>query len=204
MNPGSTGSLMIDGLLIVVIIAAIVSGWRQGGLSAFLGFVGVLLGGLVGVQVLPYVIELVNQKIGDNGGTRLIAAIITMTFLIVVGYLIGSGTGASMRDKIRTRNGITIDSAVGTVVQVVTYLLVIWLVLVPIASANKSDFGKQLRGSRILSAVGATVPAGWRICPLVRLRCSTILDSRLSRGRWTSFLLARWKHPIMHCSVRQL
>ena len=173
MNPGSTGSLMIDGLLIVVIIAAIVSGWRQGGLSAFLGFVGVLLGGLVGVQVLPYVIELVNQKIGDNGGTRLIAAIITMTFLIVVGYLIGSGTGASMRDKIRTRNGITIDSAVGTVVQVVTYLLVIWLVLVPIASANKSDFGKQLRGSRILSAVGATVPAWMENLPS---RTATMLN----------------------------
>lgn len=173
MNPGSTGSLIVDGLLIVVIIAAIASGWRQGGLSAFLGLVGVLLGGLLGVQVLPYVLEQTNQKIGDNGGTRLIAAIITMTFLIVVGYFIGSGVGASIRDKIRTRSGITIDSAVGAVVQVVTYLLVIWLILVPIASANKSGLGQQLRSSRILSTVGAIVPAWMENLPS---RTATMLN----------------------------
>lgn len=158
MNPGSTGSLIVDGILLVVIVAAIISGWRQGGLSAFLGFIGVFLGGLVGVQILPHVLEQSNQKIGDNGGTRILVAIVFMTLLIVVGYLLGSGLGASLRDKIRTRTGITVDSAVGSVVQVVTYLLVIWLVLVPVASANKSGLGAQLRSSRILSAVGAVAP----------------------------------------------
>ncbi|WP_426718028.1 MarP family serine protease [Corynebacterium auriscanis] len=174
MTSGSSGSMIIDGVLIAVIIAAVASGWRQGGLSAFLGFVGVLLGGVLGVQLLPYVLEQSNQRIGDNSGTRLIVAIVTMTILIVAGYLIGSGTGASLRDKIRTRTGITVDSAVGAVVQVVTYLLVIWLILVPIASANKSNFGQELRNSRILSAVGTVVPEWMENLPS---RTATMLNN---------------------------
>ena len=47
---GATGSMILDIVLVFVCLGAAISGYRQGGFSATLSFVGVALGGYLGLS----------------------------------------------------------------------------------------------------------------------------------------------------------
>jgi len=150
-----SGSTILDIVIVVIALFALVSGWRQGGASAALSMIGVLVGGIVGLRVLP---SIMNHVDGEN--VRFVVALLVVAGAVVVGYTIGSMIGNRLRDTIRTRAVMRADSAVGAVVQVVTTLLVVWLVIVPVAGNNSGDLGKAVRGSSILSGV-STIAPGW-------------------------------------------
>lgn len=150
-----SGSAIVDIALIVIAVFALLSGWRQGGLSALLSLAGVLGGGYLGLRVLPTVM---NHVDGDT--LRFLAALGVVAGSVVIGYTIGSVIGGRLRDRIRTRGVLRADSGVGAVVQVVTTVVVVWLIVVPVVGNNSGDLGKAVRGSSILSGV-STVAPGW-------------------------------------------
>ncbi|HIW92062.1 MAG TPA: MarP family serine protease [Candidatus Corynebacterium avicola] len=149
-----SGSAILDIVIVVIALFALVSGWRQGGASAFFSMVGVLLGGIGGLRLLPMIMEHVD---GENA--RFVVALLIVAGAVLIGYTIGSMIGNRLRDTIRTRAVMRADSAVGALVQVVTTLLVVWLVIVPVAGNNSGDLGRAVRGSSILSAVSNIAPS---------------------------------------------
>lgn len=153
-----SGSLIVDIVLVLIAIGAMMSGYRQGGFSAFLSLIGVLVGGYLGVKLIPTSFTLVDKFWPGNSGARFIAALVTVTLLVVIGYALGSGLGLRLRNAIRTRAVFTLESLVGAIVQVVTTLLVIWLIVVPIVANSNGSLAKSVRGSAILGAVGNVVP----------------------------------------------
>jgi S1-C subfamily serine protease len=68
--------------------------------------------------------------------------------------------GVRLRDRIRTRSLMRVESGVGALAQVITTLVVLWLVVVPVASNNSGDFGKAVRASSVLGGVSSVAP-GW-------------------------------------------
>ena len=162
---GMTGATILDIVLVFVCLGALTSGYRQGGFSAALSFVGVILGGFFGVKLVPIAVRVAEENFSDNHSARFFAALITVTVVVVVGYAIGSSIGANLRDKIRTRELLRLESVVGAIVQVFTTLLIVWLVLVPIATGNVGGFGKAIKGSKILGAVGNSAPAWFKQLP---------------------------------------
>lgn len=162
---GTTGSLTLDIVLVFLCLGALLSGYRQGGFSAILSFVGVILGGFFGVKLVPLAVHLAEDKAPDSYSARFFAALLTVTVVVVVGYAIGSGIGTRLRDKIRTREALRVESLVGAIVQVFTTLLIVWLILVPIAAGNIGGLGKAIRGSKILSSVGNAAPAWFKQLP---------------------------------------
>ncbi|MFE1515056.1 CvpA family protein, partial [Corynebacterium bovis] len=108
-----TGSTMVDVALAVVALLAMVSGWRQGGFSAVLSFLGVLGGGYLGVRLVPTVMDRLSSEQG-----QFIGAVATVTLGVILGYALGTVIGGMLRDRIRTRTALRTDSAVGAVVQV--------------------------------------------------------------------------------------
>ncbi|HIW95935.1 MAG TPA: MarP family serine protease [Candidatus Corynebacterium gallistercoris] len=155
-----TGSVILDVALALVAIGACLSGYRQGGLSAALSLAGVIGGGYLGVQAIPFVLQLVEDYTEATNGVRFIAALACVTLCVVAGYAIGSGLGLRLRDQIRTRGVFKVESLLGAGVQVVTTLMVAWLIIVPVAGNGSSGFAKAVRGSHVLGAVGQVVP-GW-------------------------------------------
>lgn len=154
-----SGSLLVDIILVIIAIGAMFSGYRQGGFSAVLSLIGVLVGGYLGVTSIPWVLDQVdNFSEGPNEGLRFVMALMTITLGVVLGYALGTILGARLRDQIKTKPVLKAESIVGAGVQVVTTLTVIWLVLVPLVSGDSSDFGKSVRGSAVLSAVGDAAP----------------------------------------------
>lgn len=155
-----SGSVIVDVALGVVAVFALMSGWRQGGCSAVLSLAGVLGGGVLGLRILPWVMGYVD---GDT--QRFLVALAVVAGSVVIGYTIGSVIGGRLRDLIRTRAVLRVDSVVGALVQVVTTVVVVWLIVVPVAGNNSGDLGKAVRGSSILSGVSKLAPSWLEALP---------------------------------------
>lgn len=155
-----SGSVIVDVALVVIALFALLSGWRQGGFSALLSLVGVLGGGVLGLRILPWVMGYVD---GDT--QRFLAALAVVAGSVVIGYTLGSVIGGRLRDLIRTRVALRADSVVGALVQVVTTVVVVWLIVVPVAGNNSGDLGKSVRGSSILSGVSDIAPSWLEALP---------------------------------------
>lgn len=148
-----TGAVIVDVAIVVISLFALLSGWRQGGLSAFLSLVGVLGGGVLGLRILPWVMSYVD---GDTA--RFLTALAVVAGSVVLGYTLGSVIGGRLRDLIRTRGALRVDSVAGAFIQVVTTVVVVWLIVVPVAGNNSGDLGQAVRGSSILSTVSDVAP----------------------------------------------
>ncbi|AGP31733.1 MarP family serine protease [Corynebacterium terpenotabidum] len=155
-----TGSTVVDAVIVLAAIAAMFTGWRQGGSSALLSLIGVLLGGWGALELLPHALDLV-----DGASARFFVAILVVAGGVVAGYGLGSWAGLKLRDGIRTRNLLRVDSAVGAVVQIVTTLLIIWMVVVPMTANNSGDLGTSVRGSKILRGVSNIAPEWLQALP---------------------------------------
>lgn len=155
-----TGSAIVDAIIVLAGVGALLTGWRQGGFSAVLSLVGVLGGGWLALELLPKALDLV----GDDSA-RFFVAILVVAGGVVLGYALGSWAGLKLRDGIRTRSLLRVDSAVGSVVQVVTTLLVIWMVVVPVTGNNSGDLGTSVRGSKILRGVSDVAPEWLQALP---------------------------------------
>lgn len=160
MESGGTGSIVVDVILVMVALTALSVGYRQGGVSSFLSLLGVLFGGFLGVTVLPHAMAYLGKQESDSQGLRVLVALVIVAGAVVIGYAIGSGIGAKLRDMIPTRGMLKVDSIFGAIIQVVTAMIVVWLILVPAASNNSTGVGTALSQSRGLHALNKVMP-GW-------------------------------------------
>ena len=63
MSGNITGMhLVIDVLLALAVVAACISGWRQGALSAVLSAIGVVAGLVIGLALAPFVLDLSESQ----------------------------------------------------------------------------------------------------------------------------------------------
>lgn len=148
-----TGSLVVDIVILGAALSAVFAGWRQGGFSALLSLLGVLGGGWLALSFLPEALGVVEAE-----SSRFLVAVLLLAGGVVVGYALGSWAGLKLRDGIRTRSMLTLDSGVGAVAQVITTLLVVWMVVVPIAGNNAGTLGASVRGSKVLRGISTIAP----------------------------------------------
>ena len=123
---------MLDLILIVIVAAFAVSGYRQGfivGVLSFLGFVG---GALLGAEFGP---AISRALVGGQTQQDIIAVVLLVSFA-VIGQFIASSIGAAMRSTVTWRSATAVDSVGGSVVSMVSVLLIAWVV------------GSVLNGSR--------------------------------------------------------
>ena len=115
---------MLDLILIVIVAAFAVSGYRQGfivGVLSFLGFVG---GALLGAEFGP---AISRALVGGQTQQDIIAVVLLVSFA-VIGQFIASSIGAAMRSTVTWRSATAVDSVGGSVVSMVSVLLIAWVV----------------------------------------------------------------------------
>ncbi|QQE51236.1 MarP family serine protease [Corynebacterium urealyticum] len=155
--------MIVDIALVICALAAFFSGLRQGGVAALLSLAGVLIGGYLGLQAVGPVVRLVQDE--GTEGSRLVIALLTLAGCVVIGYLLGSGIGQRIRDNIRTRRLYQADSAVGSLVAVVTAMVVMWMIAVPVVSSQDSRIAREAQDSRIIATIGEVAPNWMRTLP---------------------------------------
>lgn len=148
-NPG----MIVDIVLGVILLGALFGGWRQGALSSVLSTVGVIIGLVFGALAAPYVMSYT-----ESTAFRFLLAISTVLLLIGIGNMVGAYVGGNLRQAMRTKKIQRVDSAIGSVFQVLATLLVMWLIAIPLATATSGNFAKGLRSSAILAGVDRYIP----------------------------------------------
>jgi S1-C subfamily serine protease len=150
----------VDVLVVVLAIVAGISGWRHGMAVALLSFVGVLGGAIIGVQLAPLLAGNLEAK-----NTQVVVSVVVVVVLVALGETTGVYFGRHIRDKITGERTLTVDSALGSVLQAVTVVIAAWLVALPLATANVPGLTSEVRSSTVLRAVDSVMPAPARELP---------------------------------------
>jgi S1-C subfamily serine protease len=115
---------VLDLLLLVVVAAFAVSGYRQGfivGILSFFGFVG---GAILGAEFGP---DIAHAIVGGQTQQDVVAVILLVSFA-VIGQFVASAIGAAMRSTVTWHSATVLDSIGGSLVSIVSVLLIAWVV----------------------------------------------------------------------------
>lgn len=146
----------LDLVLLAVCVIFGYGGFRQGFLVGALSFVGVFGGGLVGTRLaVPVVHHLGNRSSAPTIGLLVVVA------LASAGQALATAGGMQLRSHLTFRPLRAVDDVAGAVLSVLAVLLVSWLLATAVAHSTLTGLSRQVRGSRIISAVDAAVPASF-------------------------------------------
>lgn len=145
---------VLDLLLIAAAVGFAVSGYRQGFVVGVLSVIGFLGGGLIAVQLLPLLLRHLTP-----GSTTSVVAVAVVIVLAAIGQAVTTHLGWKLRGRIGRGRGKTLDAAGGSVVNVISMLLVAWLIGSALAGTSLPTISKQVRTSGVLGAVQNTLPA---------------------------------------------
>ncbi|SDQ17950.1 MarP family serine protease [Quadrisphaera sp. DSM 44207] len=144
---------VLDGVLLVVLVAYALSGLRQGLVVAVLSVAGFVGGALAGMALLP---ELVAQW--SPGWRRTLVTVVGVLLLAWAGQVLGSLLGRRVRSVVTWRPARALDSALGAVAAVVAVSLVVWFVAGAVRAGPLPSLARAVASSRVVEAIDRVVP----------------------------------------------
>jgi S1-C subfamily serine protease len=144
---------LLDGILLVAVVAFGISGYRQGFIVGAFSFVGFLGGAVLGAKLSPTISDWVG-----NGQRSPITGIVVVFAGAVLGQLIASALAAAVRTRISWQPAQTVDSVGGAIISGVSVLLVAWLMATAVNRSPYESLRRQIHGSGVIQAVDALVP----------------------------------------------
>ncbi|WJY67133.1 MarP family serine protease [Corynebacterium auris] len=163
-----TAQIVVDVVIVLIILAAFVSGWRRGAVAAVLSVLGIVAGLIIGLALAPFVVELAEARF-----LRVVLLIAVIVFFAGLGSAVGGVAGSHVRDRARFKSTQTLDSVVGALFQALALSLVLWFVSVPLATVLPGPLGAGVRESRALAVIDRLVPPGAENLPA---RFAALLD----------------------------
>ncbi|MGW0659237.1 MarP family serine protease [Streptodolium elevatio] len=146
---------VLDLILIVAAVAFAVSGYRQGFIVGVLSFVGFLGGGVLGMWLVPYILEHFEPGLGPS-----IAAICVVLVLATLAQAMATALGSRLRRHLTWQPARIVDAAGGAVVSVSALLVVVWLIGSSVAGSTMPTVAREVRGSQVLGGVQKVLPQG--------------------------------------------
>ncbi len=147
---------MLDLILIVLVIAFGVAGYRQGFIIGVLSFAGFIGGGAIGALFGPRIARAIAHT---NPGWQAVTAIIVVFLCAMIGQLLASGLGVAVRSRLTWRPATMLDAVGGAVVSVLSVLLIAWLIGSAVAYAPFPAISHQVNDSAVLRTVDRLMPA---------------------------------------------
>ena len=156
-----SGWVWVDLLILAIAVLAAVSGYRQGAAASALAFIGVLIGVVAGILLVPHIVAGI-----DDQRTRILVAVLVLAALVIIGEISGMVIGRAARSGLHSLKLRRVDSVVGVGLQVIAILIAAWLIAVPIrASSSSSNFTTAVRDSRVVDSVDQVAPQWLRDLP---------------------------------------
>jgi S1-C subfamily serine protease len=146
---------LLDLILVVLVVAFAVAGYRQGFIIGVLSFAGFIGGGLIGAAFGPRI----ARSITVNMGWRAFAAIAVVFLGAMIGQLIASGVGVAMRSRLTWRPATLVDAVGGAAVSIISVLLIAWLIGSAVAYAPFPAISGQVNNSAVLRVIDGLIPA---------------------------------------------
>jgi S1-C subfamily serine protease len=131
-----------------------VAGWRQGFIIGILSLAGFIGGAAVGAVIAPGI----SRAIAHTASAQAVIAIVVVFMSAVLGMLLASGIGVAVRSKVTGGPATFLDSVGGAIVNVISVLLVAWLLGSIVAGARFPSVFKQVNDSVVLRTVDRLMP----------------------------------------------
>src|SRR5664279_6564700 len=145
---------VVDVIVVLLVIAAAVSGFRQGFITAMFTLVTAVAGAIVAIQLAPLLMAHV-----DDPTAKIAIGIACVVVGVGVGEVAGSTVGRAISQRISWRPAQAVDRTLGLFGYAIAVLMVIWLIAVPLASVPYPWLSSAMRGSSVLAGVNAVMPS---------------------------------------------
>jgi S1-C subfamily serine protease len=145
---------VLDLILIVLAAAFAVAGYRQGFIIGVLSFIGFIGGVAVGAIFAPRI----SRALASSLPWQAFIAILVVFGAAVLGMVVASSLGVTIRSRVRGRPATVLDSLGGAAVNVIAVLLVAWLIGSFVAYSPFPEISGQVNNSVVLKAVDRVVP----------------------------------------------
>lgn len=146
---------ILDILLLLIVAAFAVSGYRQGFVVGVVSFAGFLGGLALGFVIVPTFLK--------SSSSSLLASVIALCAVLalaVVGQVLGSMLGAKLREAITWQPAQMVDAVSGAVVSVIAVLMVAWFLGLALFTSSVPTISDQVRSSSILKGMTQVLPQG--------------------------------------------
>ncbi|MFT3660354.1 MAG: MarP family serine protease [Gordonia sp. (in: high G+C Gram-positive bacteria)] len=155
-----SGSVWVEVIVVAIAVLAGASGYRQGAAASAMAFIGVVIGVIAGILLVPHVVTLI-----DDPRLRVLVALLVLVALVVIGEVSGMVVGRAMRSGLHSLRLRRVDSLIGACFQFFAILIAAWLVAIPIRESSQGEFSRAVDGSRVIGAVDAVAPQWMRDLP---------------------------------------
>jgi S1-C subfamily serine protease len=155
---------LLDLILIAVIAAFAVAGYRQGFIIGVLSLVGFVAGIALGAYIAPGL----SRALASRPSWQAFLAILVVFITAVIGMLIASGIGVAVRSRLNGFRQVTIaDSLGGAVVNVIAVVIVAWLIgSFVVNSPQFPAVARQVSNSAVLRTVDKVMPRSALYLPM--------------------------------------
>ncbi|MFD4527165.1 MarP family serine protease [Streptomyces sp. NPDC058470] len=145
---------VLDLLLLLVILAYAASGYRRGLLAGCVSLAGFVGGAVIGVWVLPWMMDLVTP--GTPGAT--VTAVLTVLVPAVVGHELMGRLALKLRRELDSGPLRVADGIGGAAANTVAVLLVAWVAASVLGASSSAVVTQSIRNSALLGAVQNAMP----------------------------------------------
>ncbi|MEV0228524.1 MarP family serine protease [Nonomuraea sp. NPDC050786] len=149
---------LLDLILIGLVVAFGISGYRQGFIIGVMSFVGFVGGAVLGVFIAPPISKAVVS--GDT--PQALLAIVIVFLAATIGQFASSTLGAVVRSHVTWEPAKVADAVGGTFSSALSVLVIAWLIGSLIVSTAFTPLVDQVKNSALLTTVDEAIPQGAR------------------------------------------
>ncbi|HLU70565.1 MAG TPA: MarP family serine protease [Nonomuraea sp.] len=149
---------LLDLILIGLVIAFGISGYRQGFIIGVMSFVGFVGGAVLGVFIAPPI----ARTVVDGDTPQALLAIVIVFLSATIGQFASSTMGAVVRSHVTWEPAKVADAVGGTFASALSVLVIAWLIGSLIVSTSFSPLVDQVKGSLLLTTVDQAIPQAAR------------------------------------------
>jgi S1-C subfamily serine protease len=152
----------LDLILLALIAAFAVAGYRQGFIIGVLSLAGFVLGVGIGAYIAPGI----SRALARSMSWQAFVAIVVVFAVAVIGMLMASGIGVAVRSRLTGRPATVVDSLGGAAVNVAAVLIVAWLIGSFVIGAPFPTIARQVNNSAVLRTVDKVMPRNTLYLPV--------------------------------------
>lgn len=145
---------LLDLILIVMLAAFAVAGYRQGFIIGALSLAGFIGGVAAGALIAPGI----SRGLSSSASMQAFLAILVVFLAAVAGMGIASAVGVAVRSRLTGRPATLLDSLGGAAVNIVALLIVAWLIGSFVSDAPYPAISREVNDSVVLRAVDGIMP----------------------------------------------
>ncbi|GAA2291557.1 MarP family serine protease [Nonomuraea roseoviolacea subsp. roseoviolacea] len=149
---------LLDLILIGLVIAFGVSGYRQGFIIGVMSFVGFVGGAVLGVFIAPPI----SKAVVDGDTPQALLAIVIVFLSATIGQFASSTIGAVVRSHVTWEPAKVADAVGGTFASALSVLVIAWLIGSLVVSTSFSLLVEQVKSSMLLTTVDEAIPQAAR------------------------------------------